>query len=115
LNTNWFNSLNCSWFSSSLLVYSSQDNDFQDSLGTKDCSRCYKGLVKRVSPVSSSCSIQKVLKKAVKRCAALSVELNPGNSPGWVEMEILQKKVVEFLSFFLILYLNIFQEQAFMG
>jgi hypothetical protein len=30
-------------------------------------------------------------------------------------MEILQKKVVEFLSFFLILYLNIFPEQAFMG
>lgn len=62
-------------------VLTSSDNDFQESLGTKDCSRCYKGLVKRVSPVSSSCSIQKVLKKAVKRCAALSVELNPGNSP----------------------------------
>lgn len=62
-------------------VLTSSDNDFQESFGTKDCSRCYKGLVKRVSPVSSSCSIQKVLKKAVKRCAALSVELNPGNSP----------------------------------
>ncbi|XP_011034991.1 PREDICTED: inactive protein kinase SELMODRAFT_444075-like [Populus euphratica] len=75
---------NCDLFEVAKFVHqvlTSSDNDFQDSLDTKDCSRCYKGLVKRVSPVSSSCSIQKVLKKAVKRCAALSVELNPGNSP----------------------------------
>lgn len=62
-------------------MYSSQDNDFQDSLGAKDCPRCCEGLVKRVGPVASSCSIPKVLKKVVKHCEALSVEINPGNSP----------------------------------
>ncbi|KAJ6731090.1 PROTEIN WITH ADENINE NUCLEOTIDE ALPHA HYDROLASES-LIKE DOMAIN putative-RELATED [Salix viminalis] len=62
-------------------VLTSSDNDFQDSLGAKDCPRCCEGLVKRVGPVASSCSIPKVLKKVVKHCEALSVEINPGNSP----------------------------------
>ncbi|CAK7346155.1 unnamed protein product [Dovyalis caffra] len=44
-------------------VLTSSDNAFQDSLATKDCSQGYKCLAEKVDPISSSSSIQKVLKK----------------------------------------------------